>query len=209
MWRNRPTNLSNSVKQRKIGLLCRSRSENGYFAFLSSHRGEGLRATYAVYLMLIGKLVVDILLVNIELFRIESTDSTPELWLEILGENVETNNTRASLEATYDTTETLRLQLLGLLQQKFYNRVDHPFTSAFRPIRWPWPLTFWPSTMTRGIGLCRTSAETFCDVMLLSDDPRQQHTAGACDLRPRSYANDRRISSITISFENVLWRYVY
>jgi len=41
--------------------------ENGRFAFLSPFRG--LSTTYDVYLGLIGKRVVDFLLVLIELFR--------------------------------------------------------------------------------------------------------------------------------------------
>ena len=43
--------------------------ENGHFAFLSpSSRGRSLEITYAIHLRLIGKPVVDFLLVIIELF---------------------------------------------------------------------------------------------------------------------------------------------
>jgi len=42
--------------------------ENGRFAFLNLSLGDGLRAKYNVHLGLIGKRVVDFLLVLIELF---------------------------------------------------------------------------------------------------------------------------------------------
>jgi len=44
-------------------------TENGRFVFLSPLWGGGLEATYDVHLRLIGKRVVDFLLVLVELFR--------------------------------------------------------------------------------------------------------------------------------------------
>ena len=43
--------------------------KNGHFAFLS-HSFGGLKATYTVHLRLIGKPIVDFLLVIIELFSL-------------------------------------------------------------------------------------------------------------------------------------------
>jgi len=50
-------------------------TENGYFAFLSPPLG-GLEETYAVHLRLIGKLLVDFLLVIIEHFSLRATAET-------------------------------------------------------------------------------------------------------------------------------------
>ena len=52
------------------GVIAAYRSYFGQFAFLSHPMGEGLGTTYGVHVGLIGKCVVDFLLVIIELFSL-------------------------------------------------------------------------------------------------------------------------------------------